>query len=318
MKRVLITGACGQIGSELVVYLRQQLGKENVIATDIKKPSHFVKESDGFHYLNVLNRDELARMVVEADVDTIFHMAAILSARGEQNPQLAYQVNMEGLMNVLEVAREKGVARVVCPSSIAAFGPDAPKENTPDNTPLNPTTMYGVSKVAGEKLMQYYFLKYQLDTRSLRYPGIISSATAPGGGTTDYAVDMYVHAVLNKPYTCYIDRNTPLPFMYMPDAIRAIVELAAANDQHLTRRVYNVHAMRLTPGDIEASIKKYVPEFQVEYRPDFRQQIAESWPHSIDDHHARHDWNWQPRFNLDAMTRDMLEKLQQKYQDTHA
>ncbi len=314
MRRVLITGACGQIGSELVVYLRELLGKENVIATDIKKPSPFVKESDGFHYLDVLNRDELARLVVEFDVDTIFHMAAILSARGEQNPQLAYQVNMEGLVNVLEVARLKGVARVVSPSSIAAFGPDAPKENTPDDTPLNPTTMYGVTKVAGEKLMQYYFIKYALDTRSLRYPGIISSETAPGGGTTDYAVDMYVHAVKHQPYVCYIDRQTPLPFMYMPDAIRAISKLAAANGSRLTRRVYNVHAMRLTPGDIENSIKKYLPEFQVEYKPDYRQKIAESWPHSIDDSHARSDWDWQPKFDLDAMTRDMIEKLKKKIQ----
>ncbi len=314
MKRVLITGACGQIGSELVVHLREALGKENVIATDIKKPSQFVKESDGFHYLDVLNRDELARLVVEFDVDTIFHMAAILSARGEQNPQLAYRVNMQGLMNVLEVAREKGVARVVCPSSIAVFGPDAPKENTPDDTPLNPSTMYGVTKVAGEKLMQYYFLKYALDTRSLRYPGIISSETAPGGGTTDYAVDMYVHAVKGEPYICYIDRDTPLPFMYMPDAIRAIIELAAADSQRLQRRVYNVHAMRLTPGDIEMSIKKYLPEFQVEYRPDYRQEIAESWPHSIDDHNARTDWGWHPRYDLDAMTRDMIERLKQKHQ----
>ena len=313
MKRVLITGACGQIGSELVVHLRELLGKDQVIATDIKKPSQFVKASDGFHYLNVLDRERLAQLVVEFEIDTIFHMAAILSARGEQNPQMAYHVNMNGLLNVLEVGREKGVSCVVCPSSIAAFGPDAPKENTPDDTPLNPTTMYGVTKVAGEKLMQYYFLKYHLDTRSLRYPGIISSETAPGGGTTDYAVDMYVHAVKNEPYVCYIDRDTPLPFMYMPDAIRAITELAAAPAARIKRRVYNVHAMRLTPGEIEASIKKYVPEFQVEYRPDFRQQIAESWPHSIDDHHARQDWQWQPGFDLDAMTQDMLEKLRQKY-----
>ncbi|NOX35994.1 MAG: NAD-dependent epimerase/dehydratase family protein [Calditrichaeota bacterium] len=312
MKRILVTGACGQIGSELVKYLRNIFGAENVIATDIKKPSDFLKATDGFHYLDVLNMDELARLVVEEDVDTIFHMAAILSAVGEQNPQLAYRINLQGLMNVLEVARQKGVRQVFAPSSIAVFGPDAPKENTPDDTPLNPTTMYGVTKVAGEKLMQYYYLKYQLDTRSLRFPGIISSETAPGGGTTDFAVDLYVHAVHHQSYTSYIQADTPLPFMYMPDAIKAIVQLAQADDSRLSRRVYNVHAMRLTPAEIVRSIQKYLPDFECYYQPDHRQQIAESWPHSIDDQNARRDWNWQPDYDLDAMTRDMIEKLSQK------
>ena len=312
MKRILITGACGQIGSELVKYLRNIFGAENVIATDIKKPSDFLKETDGFHYLDVLNVDALARLVVEEDVDTVFHMAAILSAVGEQNPQLAYRINLQGLMNVLEVARQKGVQQVFAPSSIAVFGPDAPKENTPDDTPLNPTTMYGVTKVAGEKLMQYYYQKYQLDTRSLRFPGIISSETAPGGGTTDFAVDLYVHAVHHQSYTAYIQADTPLPFMYMPDAIKAIVQFARADATQLTRRVYNVHAMRLTPAEIVRSIQKYLPDFECFYQPDHRQKIAESWPHSIDDRNARRDWNWQPDFDLDAMTRDMIDKLTQK------
>ncbi len=314
MKKILITGACGQIGSELVVHLGKEFGKKNVISSDIKKPPGVVKAHSTFLYLNVLDTHMLAKEVVEKEVDTIFHMAAILSAVGEQNPQFAYEVNMQGLFNVLEVARRKGVERVITPSSIAAYGPDAPKELTPDDAPLNPTTMYGVTKVAGEKLLQYYFLKYNLDVRSLRYPGIISSETQPGGGTTDFAVDMYIHAVKNKPYISFVDEHTPLPFMYMPDAIRAIIELAHADNQTLTRRVYNVHAMQLTPADIVDSIHKYVPEFRCSYQPDYRQAIAESWPHSIDDSSARQDWGWKPVFDLDHMTQDMLKKLKEKLQ----
>ena len=312
IQKILVTGACGQIGSELVKHLRERFGAKNVIASDIKKPSPFVRATDGFHYLDVLNFDELARVVVEEEVDTIFHMAAILSAVGESNPQFAYQVNLQGLMNVLEVARQKGVKRVICPSSIAVFGPDAPKENTPDDTPLNPTTMYGVTKVAGEKLMAYYRIRYGVDARSLRYPGIISSETAPGGGTTDFAVDLYVHAVQGKPYTSYIAENTPLPFMYMPDAIKAIMQLAEASPEQLHRHVYNVHAMCLTPGDIVQSIRKWIPDFQCYYQPDHRQKIAESWPHSIDDQNARRDWGWKPDYDLDQMTEDMIQRLRKK------
>ncbi len=312
MKKILVTGACGQIGSELVVHLGKEFGKKNVISSDIKKPPEVVKAHSTFLYLNVLDTHMLAKEVVEKEIDTIFHMAAILSAVGEQNPQFAYEVNMQGLFNVLEVARRKGVERVITPSSIAAYGPDASKELTPEDAPLNPTTMYGVTKVAGEKLLQYYFLKYKLDVRSLRYPGIISSETLPGGGTTDFAVDMYIHAVENKPYVSFVDEHTPLPFMYMPDAIRAIIELAHADHKALTRRVYNVHAMQLTPADIVESIRKYLPEFRCTYQPDYRQAIAESWPHSIDDRAARQDWNWKPAYDLDLMTRDMLKKLKEK------
>jgi len=312
MENILVTGACGQIGSELVARLRELYGKRAVIATDVKRPSQFLKGLDGFMYLDVLNKQAISQIVVEHDIKTIFHMAAILSAVGEKNPQLAFRVNINGLENVLEVAVEQGVKKVIMPSSIAVFGPDAPKENTPNEAPLNPTTMYGVTKVAGEKLLQYYHIKYGLDTRSLRYPGIISSETAPGGGTTDYAVDLYVHAVMGKSYGCYINESTPLPFMYMPDAIKAIVSLAQADGQKLKRQVYNVHALKLTPADIVASIRKYYPEFQVDFRPDFRQKIAESWPHSLDDSPAREEWDWKPDFGLDEMTRDMLEKLKQK------
>ena len=309
MGRVLITGACGQIGSELVMQLSKNIGAENIVATDIQKPGAKLSAASNFHYLNVLDRDAVTALMVESDVDMVFHLAAILSASGEQNPQLAYDVNMNGLMNLLEASRRTTVSRFITPSSIAAFGPDAPKENTPDDTVLNPTTMYGVNKVSAEKMLHYYHFKYGMDTRLLRYPGIISSETPPGGGTTDFAVDMYVHAANGQPYTCFVSKETPLPFMYMPDAIKAILLLSAANPDSLRRRTYNVSAMRLTPAQIVEAIRVHIPAFQCDYEPDYRQKIADSWPHSIDDTNANRDWNWQPDFNLSAMTKDMLEKL---------
>ncbi len=312
MNRILVTGACGQIGSELVVALKKQFGSEKVIYSDIKKPGPALAGQEGFIYLDVLDYDRMAEIVVEYQVDVIFHMAAILSASGEQKPKITYRVNLDGLMNVLEVARKKGVKKVITPSSIAVYGPDAPKENTPEHTPLNPTTMYGVTKVAGEKLLQYYCFKYGIDTRSLRYPGIISSETAPGGGTTDFAVDMYVHAVQEQPYECFVDKDTILPFMYMPDAVQAIIQLAFAPAEKLRQRVFNVHALSLTPAQITESIRKYIPSFRITYRPDFRQAIANSWPHSLDDRLAREQWGWYPRFDLDSMTRDMIAHLRQR------
>lgn len=312
MQKILVTGACGQIGSELTLFLAKEFGQQNVIASDIKKATSPLLSGIPFIYLDVLDAAAVNKLVVENDIDTIFHMAAILSAAGEQNPQLAYQVNMYGLINVLEAARTHKVERILVPSSIAAFGQDAPKDNTPDETLMNPTTMYGVTKVAGEKLSQYYFIKYGVDVRSVRYPGIISSETLPGGGTTDFAVDIYIKAIQNIPYECYIDENTVLPFMHMPDAIKAIVELAKPENSALTRRVYNIHALSLTPAQIVESVRKYYPDFQITYKPDYRQAIAESWPHSLDDSAARRDWNWQPDFDLEAMTRDMLEKLKKK------
>ena len=311
MKRILVTGAFGQIGSELVLKLKEDFGEDVIIPTDIKEPS-IGRRDRQYMYLDVLDYDKLDTIVTRYEVDAIFHMAAILSALGERNPQLAYRVNLQGVVNILEIARQNRVKKVIMPSSIAVFGLDAPKENTPNLTPLNPTTMYGVTKVAGEKLLQYYFLKYGIDTRSLRYPGIISSQTEPGGGTTDYAVDLYVKAVAGQSYSCYISENTSLPFMYMPDAIKAIIDLFNANPEKLTSRVYNINSMSLTPRDIINSIKKYLPDFDCIFKPDYRQKIAESWPHSINDTLARNDWNWNPRFDLDAMTKDMIEKLQIK------
>jgi nucleoside-diphosphate-sugar epimerase len=312
MKNILVTGACGQIGSELVAHLSKTLGKERIISTDIQKPPHSIKGQSSFMYLNVLDIHMVAKVIVEHDIDTIFHMAAILSATGEKDPKLAYDVNLQGLMNILEVARLKEVEKVITPSTIAVFGPDAPKENTPNEVSLNPTTMYGITKAAGEKLLQYYHFKYGLDTRSLRYPGIISSETAPGGGTTDFAVDLYFHAVSKKPYACFVKEDTALPFMYMPDAIKAIMNLANAEGSRLKRRVYNVNALRLTPRDIVNSIRRHVPDFSCTYAPDFRQAIADSWPHSIDDNVARQEWGWKPDFDLESMTRDMLEHIRKK------
>lgn len=309
MKNVLITGACGQIGSELIVELGKTIPANQLIATDVRSPLPLFKNHAQFSYLDVLDRDKLLALVTENEIDTIFHMAAILSAKGEQNPQLAYNINLGGLFNVLEVARKRKIKRVISPSTIAVFGPDAPKKNTPNETPLNPTTMYGVTKVAGEKLMQYYHQKFGVDTRGLRYPGIISSATAPGGGTTDYAVDMYIHAVKREPYESFIAADTPLPFMYMPDAIKAILDLANADGSRLQRRTYNVNAMSLTPKDIELSIRSRIDDFSCGYKPDYRQAIAESWPHSIDDSTAREEWDWQPDYDLDAMSDDMIKSL---------
>jgi nucleoside-diphosphate-sugar epimerase len=314
MNKILVTGAGGQIGSELIYKLSEMYGDEVIIPTDIKHPHHSNNLSRRFISLDVLDYDKLDTIVTRYEVDVIFHMAAILSALGERNPQLAYRVNMQGLVNVLEVAQKNGVEKVIMPSSIAAFGPDAPKEKTPNDIPLNPTTMYGVTKVAGEKLLQYYHLKYGIDTRSIRYPGIISSETAPGGGTTDYAVDLYVSAVKREPYSCYIEANTALPFMYMPDAIKAIIDLFNAVPEKLTARVYNVNVMSLAPMDIITSIKKHIPDFDFIFKADYRQQIAESWPHSIDDSLARRDWHWKPQYELEAMTEDMIKKLQKKFQ----
>ena len=320
MKKVLITGACGQIGTELAVFLGdKELSKEAVIASDIQKPQDAIKENATFIYLDVLDFNQLSKTVVEMEIDTIFHLAAVLSASGEQDPMRAYEINMQGLMNVLEVSRRQKIKKVIVPSSIAVFGPDAPKENTPDDAPLNPTTMYGVTKVAAEKLLNYYFMKYGLDTRSLRYPGIISSEQIPGGGTTDFAVDLYLQAVKARKageplYQCFVREDTRLPFMYMSDAVGAIVKLAQAQPHWIKgTRTYNVHAMTLTPAEIVDSIRSFHhSEFECEYKPDQRQAIADSWPYSLDDHLAREHWGWESRVSLKIMTDNMIRHLHQK------
>jgi len=314
MKNILVTGACGQIGSELVEKLREKYGNENVVAAGHKKPpTEKMQKAGPFEYIDVVHKEEIANAVKKYDIDTIYHMAAILSAVGEQKPQLAFNVNLIGFYNVLEVGIEYKLERIMVPSSIAAFGPDTPKDNTPNETILRPTTMYGVTKVAGELLGNYYFYKYGVDVRGVRFPGIISSETLPGGGTTDYAVAIYYEAIKNERYTCFVREDTVLPMMYMPDAIKALMDLSEADITRLKHHCdFNVNAMSFSAGELAASIKKYIPEFICEYKPDYRQEIADSWPRSLDDSAARDEWGWKTEYDLPAMTKDMLEKLSKK------
>lgn len=309
--KILVIGANGQIGSVLTEALRDQFGEKNVISTDIREPD---KPSPPFELLDVLDAAKLADAVDRHDITQIYHLAAVLSAKGERAPLPTWDINMKGLLNVLEVAREKKVAKVFYPSSIAVFGPTTPRVNTPQFTAMEPTTVYGISKVAGELWSQYYFNRYGLDVRSLRYPGIIGYQSLPGGGTTDYAVDIYHKAVLGQPFECFLREDTRLPMLYMDDAIRGTLQLMdAPADQVKVRTSYNLAAMSFTPAEIALEIKKHLPGFQVSYKPDFRQAIADSWTQSIDDTQARKDWGWAPRFDLPAMTVDMLEHLREQY-----
>jgi threonine 3-dehydrogenase len=309
--KILVIGANGQIGSVLTEALRDQFGDKNVISTDIREPD---KPSPPFELLDVLDAAKLADAVDRHDITQIYHLAAVLSAKGERAPLPTWDINMKGLLNVLEVAREKKVAKVFYPSSIAVFGPTTPRVNTPQFTAMEPTTVYGISKVAGELWSQYYFNRYGLDVRSVRYPGIIGYQSLPGGGTTDYAVDIYHKAVLGQPFECFLRDDTRLPMLYMDDAIRGTLQLMGAPaDLVKVRTSYNLAAMSFTPAEIALEIKKHLPGFQVSYKPDFRQAIADSWTQSIDDTQARKDWSWAPRFDLPAMTVDMLEHLAQQY-----
>ncbi|MCB2206027.1 NAD-dependent epimerase/dehydratase family protein [bacterium] len=314
MKKILVTGAVGQIGSELTMALREKYGAENVIATGRKtEPSKELKESGPFHFIDVNNIDSVEEMITKYDIDTVVHMAAILSAVGEKNPNLAWDVNMNGTLNILNLGVKHEMARVVIPSSIAVWGPGTPAI-APQDTALHPTTMYGVTKVCGEILADYYVQKYNLDSRGLRYPGIISSETLPGGGTTDYAVAIYYEAIKNKHYTCFVREDTRLPMMYMPDCLKATIDLMEAPFDKLKRHNdYNVGSMSFTVKDLADSIKKVIPDFTVDYAPDFRQDIADSWPDGVDDTPAREEWGWNPSFDLDSMTKDMLEKLQARH-----
>lgn len=310
--RILVTGASGQIGSELALALRNRYGNEAVVASG-RRPPQERAASEPFVLLDVTQKGELERVVREYKINTIYHLAAVLSATGEQDPQRAWDVNVNGFYNVLEVARHHGIAQVFFPSSIAVFGPNAPRNYTPQETVLSPTTMYGVSKVTGELLADYYARRYGLDVRGLRYPGIISSETPPGGGTTDYAVEIFYAAVAEKNYTCFVREDTVLPMMYMPDCLRAAIELMEADRSRLRYRVYNITAMSFTAGELAAEIKKHIPEFQCTHNPDFRQAIADSWPRSLDDSAAREDWGWRPRYGLAAMVQEMLGVLGRRH-----
>lgn len=314
MKKILVTGALGQIGSEIVMKLRELYGNDNVVASGRrKKDNKKVLESGPFELIDVTNGQEVADAVSKYKIDSIVHLAAILSAVGEEKPHLLWDVNMNGLYNVLEVAREKNCA-VFTPSSIAAFGPSTPKDNTPQETIQRPNTIYGVSKVAGELLCDYYYEKFGVDTRGVRYPGLISYEALPGGGTTDYAVHIYYEALKNKKFTCNLKEGTKMDMMYMPDALNAIVKLMEADPSKLkNRNAFNVTAMSFGPEEIYAEIKKHIPEFEMTYDVDpVKQKIADSWPNSLDDSAAMEEWGWKPEYDLEAMTKDMLDKLRLK------
>jgi len=319
IKRILVTGACGQIGSELTLALRERYGSENVVATGRKtQPSEALRASGPFEFIDVAQRETVEQVIHTYHIDTIVHMAAILSAVGEQKPHLAWDVNMNGLYNVLEVAREHELAQVFCPSSIAVFGPETPRDDTPQETILRPKTMYGVTKVAGELLCDYYVRRFGVDVRGVRYPGIISSETLPGGGTTDYAVEIFYKAVENGRYTCFLREDTVLPMMYMPDCIKATMDLMEADFEQLAHHAdFNLAAFSFSPAELAAEIRKHNPGFTIDYAPDFRQQIADSWPRSIDDSAAREEWGWQPGYDLASMTADMLDKLQKRHAAGH-
>ena len=315
-RRILVTGSTWQIGSELTIELRKKYGNVNVVAGGHKRaPSESLIKSGPFESVDTSDRENLARIVKKHDINTIYHLASILSAVGEQNPQRAWEVNMGGLYNVLELARENGKVSVFWPSSIAVFGPDAPRINTPQNTILIPSTIYGVSKVAGELLCNYYFGKFGVDVRGIRLPGIISSETLPGGGTTDYAVAIFYEAIKQKRYTCFLREDTVLPMMYMPDCIKATIDLMEAEFSRVKCRTsYNLTATSFSAGELAAEIRKHIPEFDCDYKPDSRQKIADSWPMSIDDSPARKDWGWKPEYDLASMTKDMIEKLMRKFE----
>jgi nucleoside-diphosphate-sugar epimerase len=310
MKKILITGALGQIGSELTVMLRNIYGTDHVVATDIRKNESEAANNGPFEILDVMDGQKMVELAKKYEVDTIIHMAALLSATAEANPVFAWNLNMGGLMNALETARELN-CQFFTPSSIGAFGPTTPKDQTPQDTIQRPTTMYGVNKVAGELLADYYYYKFGVDTRGLRFPGLISYVTPAGGGTTDYAVDIYYEAIKNGKYTSYINKGTYMDMMYMPDALNAIVNLMEADASKLKHRnSFNVTAMSFDPEEIAAEIKKHIPGFEISYQVDpIRQGIADSWPNSIDATAAKEEWGFKAEYDLAKMTKDMLEKL---------
>ena len=310
--KILVTGAAGQIGSELVVSLRKRYGDGSVVATD-KAPRPSPGGSAPMYPLDVKDSGAIERLVKEHEIDTIYHLAAILSAAGEANPDLAWDVNMGGLKNVLDCAVATGVRKLFWPSSIGVFGPDAPKKMAPQETALNPTTMYGVTKVAGELLCEYYSLRHGLDVRSIRYPGIISSEARPGGGTTDYAVEIFYSALEKRKYTCFLRDDATLPMVYMPDALRGAMQIMEADGSRIKLHIgYNMAAMSFSPAQLAAEIRRHIPEFTVDYSPDYRQDIADSWPASIDDSSAQKDWGWEPEYDLRAMVSDMLTRLNER------
>jgi nucleoside-diphosphate-sugar epimerase len=310
--KILIIGASGQIGVELTLALRNLYGNANVIASDLREQNPLLEGTGPYVALDVMNKEMLHVQVIRQGITQIYLLAAILSATGEKNPNLAWHLNMQGLLNVLDIAREEKLHKVYWPSSIAVFGPTSPRQNCPQQTIIEPTTVYGISKYAGEFWCNYYHHRYGVDVRSIRYPGLISYKSAPGGGTTDYAVEIFHEAIEHQHYTCFLKEDTYLPMMYMPDAIRGTIELMEAPANRITiRHSYNLSGMSFSPAELAGEIRKHLPAFTIQYAPDYRQTIAESWPQSIDDTVARNDWGWKPEYDLAAMTSDMLQNLQQ-------
>jgi nucleoside-diphosphate-sugar epimerase len=307
-EKILITGACGQIGSILQKTLSARFGKENVICSDIQNPEN---QPPPYELFDVRDRNRFREIVEKHSITTVYHMAALLSASGEKNPALTWDINLNAWLHILEQAAELGVKKIFFPSTIAVFGPQTPRVNTPQYCNLTPTTVYGMSKAAGENWANYYFKRYGLDVRAIRYPGIISWDAMPGGGTTDYAVEIFIEAVRKGNYTSYIDANTRLPMMYMPDAIKATIDLMEAPAESIgVRTAYNLTAFSFSPSELAEKIKLHIPNFSIDYAPDFRQQIALSWPESIDDSAAQSDWNWAPDYDLDRMVVDIITNLQ--------
>lgn len=308
---ILIIGACGQIGSELTQKLRETYGNDNVIASDIREGNEELMNSGPFEYLDATDKEGILKVIQKYNVTQVYLMAAMLSATAETYPQKAWELNMNSLLGVLELAKDKHIKQVFWPSSIASFGPTSPKINTPQQTIMEPSTVYGISKLAGEHWCNYYHNRYGVDVRSIRYPGIISWKTKPGGGTTDFAVDIYFKAVENKSYECFLSKETRLPMMYMQDAIDATIKIMQTDAANIkTRTAYNLAAISFTPEEMATEIKKHIPTFKITYKTDFRQQIADSWPQVIDDTEAREDWNWKHQFDLELMTKEMLKNLQ--------
>jgi nucleoside-diphosphate-sugar epimerase len=309
-EKILVIGASGQIGVELTLALRKIYGNNNVIASDLREENPLLKGTGPYVSMDVMNKEMLHVQVIRQGITQIYLLAAILSATGEKNPNLAWHLNMQGLLNVLDIAREEKLSKVYWPSSIAVFGPTSPKMNCPQQTIIEPTTVYGISKYAGEFWCNYYFNRYGVDVRSLRYPGLISYKSAPGGGTTDYAIEIFHEALEEKKYQCFLKEDTYLPMMYMEDAIKATLELMEAPASKITVRTsYNVSGMSFSPKEISEEIKKHIPDFEITYKADYRQAIADSWPQSIDDTVARNDWGWQEDYNLEKMTKEMFDNI---------
>ena len=309
-KNILIIGACGQIGTELTFSLREKYGNDVVIASDIREGNENLMNSGPFEQLDATDYDALEELVAYYEIDEVYLMAAMLSATAEKFPMRAWNLNMSSLFNVLNLSKEKKISKIFWPSSIAVFGPNTPRENTPQNTIMEPSTVYGISKQSGERWCEYYHNKYDVDVRSIRYPGLISWKTMPGGGTTDYAVEIYHKALSDSKYTSFLSENTKLPMMFMDDAIRATLELMESNAENIkVRSAYNLAAMSFTPAEISQSITTHIPEFKISYEPDSRQAIADSWPSSIDDSKAQKDWGWKAKFDLKKTTNEMLNNL---------